>query len=151
VTLSGLHGLSAHAPGRTAIPNPQKLKGDRAELGVQALIRDLLGWPARRKLGAGRLDDVGDIDGVPDTVIQVADWKDAIAALRLKPLECEVQQARAGATFGATFLRLRGGGFRVILTPEQWSTYARESSMPESPCTVCGSFGHFTHRHKDVA
>jgi hypothetical protein len=107
--------------------NPSKRKGDRAELGVQALIRDLLGWPARRKLGAGRLDDIGDIDGVPDTVIQVADWKDTIAALRLKPLECEVQQERAGATFGATFLRLRGGGYRVILTETQWATYARES------------------------
>lgn len=35
--------------------NPAKAKGDRAELEVQALIRDLLGVPARRMLGAGRL------------------------------------------------------------------------------------------------
>lgn len=107
--------------------NPQKAKGDRAELGVQALIRDLLGWPARRKLGAGRLDDVGDIDGAPDTVIQVAAWARLDKVLRLKPLECEIQQARAGATFGATFIKLPGGTFRVVLTPEQWATYARES------------------------
>lgn len=113
--------------------NPQKRKGDRCELGVQSLIHDLLGWPARRKLGAGRLDDIGDIDGVPDTVIQCADWKDALTALREKPRQCETQQARADATFGATFLRLRGGEFRVVLTPEQWATYARESQPINQP------------------
>jgi hypothetical protein len=109
--------------------NPRKRKGDKCELDVQALIRDLLGWPARRKLGAGRLDDIGDIDGVPDTVVQCAAWslRDFATALRVKPLECEAQQVRAGATFGATFLKLPGGGFRVVLTPDQWATYARES------------------------
>ena len=38
-----------------------KRKGDRAELEVQGILRDLLGVPARRALGAGRKDDVGDI------------------------------------------------------------------------------------------
>jgi hypothetical protein len=51
--------------------NPSKRKGDRAELEVQALLRDHLGVPARRQLGAGRKDDVGDMAGVPNTVIQV--------------------------------------------------------------------------------
>jgi hypothetical protein len=51
--------------------NSSKRKGDRAEIEVQGILRDLLGVPARRKLGAGRLDDIGDIDGLPDTVIQV--------------------------------------------------------------------------------
>ena len=41
--------------------NPSKDRGDRAELEVQALLRDLLGVPARRMLGAGRKDDIGDI------------------------------------------------------------------------------------------
>jgi hypothetical protein len=111
------------------VANSAKRKGDRGELEVQTLIRDLLGWPARRKLGAGRLDDTGDIEGVPDTVIQCANWRDALAAIRVKPRECEMQQERAGATFGATFLRLRGGDWRVVLTPDQWATYVRES-MP---------------------
>lgn len=105
-----------------------KRKGDAAEREVQALIRDLTGWPARRKLGAGRADDVGDIDGVPDTVIQVANYADLARAVREKVPGCVVQQERAGATFGATFLRRRGGSFVVVLTPEQWATYARESS-----------------------
>jgi hypothetical protein len=139
------------------VTGSSKRKGDRAELEVQGLLRDLLGVPARRALGAGRKDDVGDIHGVPDTVIQVADWKDALRAVREKPLECEEQRLRGeslrhahgrtpenhtlvtgragenhevfslGATFAATFVRLRGGEYRVVLTPEQWATLWREA------------------------
>jgi hypothetical protein len=108
--------------------NPQKSKGDRAELEVQALIRDLTGWPARRQLGAGRLDDVGDISGVPDTVIQVASYADLTRAVREKVPECQAQQLRAQATFGATFLRRPGGVYVVVMTPHQWGTYAREAA-----------------------
>jgi len=108
--------------------NPQKRKGDKAELEVQALIRDLTGWPARRKLGAGRTDDMGDIDGVPYTVIQVAAYADLTRAVREKVPACVQQQARARATFGATFVRRKGGGYLVVMTPEQWATYAREST-----------------------
>jgi hypothetical protein len=106
------------------MPNPQKAKGDRAELEAAQLITDLTGYPARRKLGAGRLDDTGDIDGLPDTVIQVANWADVRAALRQKPLGAEQQRINDRAVFAATFLRLRGGLWRVALTPEQWAVYA---------------------------
>lgn len=108
--------------------NAAKRKGDRAELEVQGLIRDLLGLPARRKLGAGRLDDIGDIDGVPNTVIQVASYTDIARAIREKVPACEEQQARAGATFGATFVRRPGGRYAVVLSPEQWATYVREAA-----------------------
>jgi hypothetical protein len=108
--------------------NSAKRKGDRAELEVQGLIRDLTGYPARRKLGAGRLDDMGDIDGVPDTVIQAVSYKDIGRAISEKLPECEAQQARAQALFGATFVRRPGGKYVVVLTPEQWATYARESA-----------------------
>lgn len=107
---------------------PGKRKGDRAELEACELINDLTGAPARRKLGAGRQDDQGDVDGIPDTCIQIANWKDTARALREKPRECELQQHNAGATFGATFIRLRGGEWRVVLTPEQWATYWREAA-----------------------
>jgi hypothetical protein len=105
--------------------NSSKAKGDRAELEVQGILRDLLGVPARRALGAGRKDDVGDIHGVPDTVIQVADWKDALRAVREKPLEADAQ-ARNGEIV-ATFVRLRGGTYRVVQTPEQWAAMWREA------------------------
>jgi hypothetical protein len=128
------------------VANRSKAKGDRAELEVQGLLRDLLGVPARRALGAGRKDDIGDITGVPDTVIQVVNWKDVAKAVREKPLECEEQRERqqeyiwagrtrggqdialpSAPTFAATFVRLRGGEYRVVMTPEQWAAMWREA------------------------
>lgn len=113
--------------------NPQKAKGDRAELEVQELLRTLLGVPARRMLGAGRADDVGDIAGVPDTVIQVANYRDIARALREKVDSCPVQQERAGATFGACFIRRPGGRYLVAMTPEQFAALWREATAPTHP------------------
>jgi hypothetical protein len=110
------------------VTNTAKNKGDRAELEVQALLRDLLGVPARRKLGAGRMDDMGDIDGVPDTCIAVASYKDIARALREKVDPCVVQQQRMGALFGATFIRRPGGRYLVAMTPEQFAAIWREAA-----------------------
>ena len=107
--------------------NTHKRKGDRAELEVQALLREHLGVPARRKLGAGRRDDMGDIDGVQDTVIQVAALSRVAEGVREKPLEAERQRVRAGAPYAATFLRLKGGDYRVVMTPEQFFALWREA------------------------
>lgn len=105
-----------------AMTGGQKRKGDRCEREVEVLLRQLLELPARRKLGAGRHDDMGDIDGVPETVIQCASWGDALRAVREKPEEAERQREVAEAKYAASFIRLRGGSFRVVLTPEQWAT-----------------------------
>jgi hypothetical protein len=110
------------------VANPAKRKGDKAELEVQGIIRDLLGIPARRKLGAGRADDMGDIDGVDSTCIQVVSYSDIVRAIGEKLPECVAQQERMGATFGATFVRRPGGRYVVVLTPEQWATYWREAT-----------------------
>ena len=104
-----------------------KRKGDEAEREVAALLTDLLGLPVRRKLGAGRKDDVGDLDGIPDTVVQVVNRRDLWVAMRLKPPACEQQQQNAGATFGATAVRMVGGRWLFVLTPTQYATYVRES------------------------
>lgn len=103
--------------------NPKKAKGDRAELEAAALLTDLLGHPVRRKLGAGRQDDTGDLDGIPGHVVQVANWADAAAAVRIKPGEAEQQRLNANAAHAATLVRLRGGTWRVVLTLEQWARY----------------------------
>ena len=108
--------------------HPSKAKGDRAELAVQGILRDLLGVPARRKLGAGRQDDMGDIDGVPNTCIQVVDRADVARAIREKLPECVEQQARMGCDFGATFVKQRGGSFFVVMTPEQFAALWREAA-----------------------
>lgn len=105
------------------MPNANKQRGDRAEREAAELLTDLLNTPVRRMLGAGRQDDVGDLDGVPDHVIQVASWADTAAAARVKPKEAEDQRENAGAEFAATLVRFRGGKWRVVLTPEQWVKY----------------------------
>ena len=108
--------------------NPSKRKGDAAELEAATLIADLTGYPVRRKLGAGRADDTGDLDGVPDHVIQVCNWANVVAAVSQKPLGAEAQRVNAGAGYAATFVRIRGGTWRVVLTPEQWCAYVQATT-----------------------
>lgn len=104
-----------------------KRKGDSAEREAAAKLHDLTGWPVRRQLGAGRADDVGDLDGVPDTVVQVANWADISRVVRVKPLEAEAQRINAGATHAVTLVRLRGGEWRAVMTLEQVCTLLREA------------------------
>jgi hypothetical protein len=104
-----------------------KRKGDKAELEVQTMLRDQLGVPARRALGAGRKDDIGDITGIPDTTIQVANYASLDRAVREKLPELERQQANARATHAALFCRRIGGTWVVVLTPQMWFTLIREA------------------------
>ena len=106
--------------------HPSKRKGDSAELEVQGMLREQLGVPARRALGAGRKDDKGDIDGIPDTAIQVTNRKDLSSAVTEKLPELEQQMENADATFGALFCRRRGGKWIVVMTPEMWCAMMRE-------------------------
>ena len=101
--------------------NPQKNKGDKAEREVATLLSELTGKTVRRKLGAGRTDDTGDIEGIPNFAIQVADWKNKNAACLQKPTEAEDQRINLGVDHAATFVRFRGGRYRVVLTPEQFA------------------------------
>lgn len=106
--------------------SPSKRKGDRGELEVQAIFREHLGV-GRRALGAGRKDDIGDIHGVPQLTVQVANRADISAAVRHKPIEAEVQRIVADTPFACTFIRLRGGQWRVVMTPEQFMALYREA------------------------
>lgn len=107
--------------------HPSKRKGDKAELEVQGMLREELGVNARRALGAGRKDDVGDIDGVPDTAIQVTNTQDLSGAVTRKLPQLERQMLNAGATHGALFCRRRGGTWIVVMTPEMWFALMREA------------------------
>lgn len=109
------------------MPNPNKRKSDISELEVAALMRDHLGVPARRAFGAGRGLDEGDIVGVPYTAIQVVNSKHVADAVRNKPLQAEQQRLNAHQPFAATFVRLRGGEYRVVMTVEQWCAMYRET------------------------
>ena len=105
--------------------NAQKAKGDRAELEAAAHLMQVLGLPVRRRLGAGRQDDTGDLDGIPNHVVQVASWADTAAAARIKPPQAEQQRVNAQADHAATMVRFRGGTWRIVLTVEQWARYLR--------------------------
>lgn len=110
--------------------SPAKAKGDQAEREIAAILADLIGVTVRRKLGAGRTDDEGDLDGLEGVTVQVAWWpkKGPLRAVREKPLECERQRANAGTPLAVTFVRLHGGTWRAVLTPEQWATWYREAT-----------------------
>jgi hypothetical protein len=105
--------------------NPAKRKGDNGEREAAVILSDLTGFPVRRKLGAGRQDDTGDLDGIPNHAIQVANWADTAAAARIKPRGAEVQAKNANADYAATLVRFRGGTWRVVLTLEQWAKYIK--------------------------
>lgn len=107
--------------------NRQKAKGDNAEREIAKILADELGMNVRRKLGAGRQDDTGDLDGIPDTTIQVANWRDVVRAIREKPLGAEQQRHNVGTTFAAALIRLPRGDWRAVLTVEQFATYVRNS------------------------
>lgn len=103
-----------------------KRKGDAAEREVARILTDLLGVECRRELGAGRLDDMGDIR-LPRTVVQVANYRDIGRAIREKLPAAVEQQERAGALFGAVFVRRLGGEYVVCQTVAQWSAMWREA------------------------
>lgn len=120
------HDVAPKSPLGREMTGREKRKGDRAELEIAKLLADQLGLNVKRKLGAGRQEDTGDLHGIPNTVAQVAFWDDALRAVREKPVACERQQLNDGATFGVSFIRTQRGIWRAVMTVDQWATYARE-------------------------
>lgn len=116
------------------VSNPGKDKGDKGEREVQELLRSLLHLPGiRRALGAGRKDDVGDIDGVPQTAIQVAWWSNPLTAINAKIGDVERQRRNKRVRFGVLFVRrtrVRSGPpWIVVMTPEQFARMHKYAMM----------------------
>ncbi len=112
--------------------NPSKRKGDHAEREAAKLLAELTGWNIRRKLGAGRTDDTGDLDGVPDTTLQVKHHRDLAVALRHGLDDLRVQQANARTPFAALLLRRYRGRWIAVMELDQLATLLREATRPES-------------------
>jgi len=110
--------------------NPQKNKGDKAEREAAALLTKATGFTVERRFGAGAELDKGDLVGIPNTVIQVADRKDKSSACLEKPREVEDQRKNAKARYAASLIRWRGGNWRVVLTVEQFAEYVK-TTIPE--------------------
>lgn len=111
--------------------SPSKRKGDAAELAAAKALAELTGLPVRRKLGAGRADDTGDIYGVPDTTIEVKSYTDVARAVRDGLADLEREHANSGDTFAACLVRRRGrsgvDAWAVVMTLPQYATYVRET------------------------
>lgn len=101
--------------------NPQKNKGDKAEREAAELLTKITGYQVERRFGAGQEKDKGDLVGIPNTVVQVANYKDTSRACLIKPREVEEQRKNAGAKYAMTMVRWRGGNWRVVLTVEQYA------------------------------
>jgi len=109
------------------VTNPAKRKGDKAELEIAGLIRDLTGWPVQRRLGAGRREDAGDLYGIPQCTAQVKNCRDITRAIREAMLELDRQQGHGGTDFGVAFIRRPGGRWLAVQSVEQWATSHREA------------------------
>jgi len=108
--------------------NPQKNKGDKAEREACALLTEFTPYEVERRFGAGMENDKGDLTGIPDTVIQIANWKDTNAAVLQKPREAEQQRINAKASHAVTLVRYKkrpgckhGDNWRVVLTLGQYA------------------------------
>lgn len=113
---------------------PAKRKGDAGELEVAKRLADLTGWPVKRKLGAGRAEDTGDLYGLPQCTGQVKAYANVQRAIREGLPELRGQQANAGTTFGALFVRrLRQpeeSRWMVVMDLDQFATLLREATGP---------------------
>ena len=105
--------------------NPSKAKGDRAELEVAKLLSDLLGVPVRRRLGAGRTDDTGDLDGIDNHIVEVKSYADVTAGIRSALGGLDAKATNAGVDHAIGMLRRPGGEFVVVMTVHQWIKYLK--------------------------
>jgi Holliday junction resolvase len=85
---------------------PQKRKGSQYERDVVKWLRSM-GYPcAERAYGAGRHDDVGDIDGINGVVIECKNEKAIRIPQYLRELEDEM--THADAETGVVLIKKRG-------------------------------------------
>jgi len=101
--------------------NRNKAKGDRAERELATLLTDLLRTPIRRYLGAGRIDDIGDLDGMPNCAIQVKHWRDITAAITTGITQLAQQQRNANKPNGVLMIKHAKHGWLAVTTLEQWT------------------------------
>lgn len=107
--------------------SPAKRKGDSAEREIAAILADQLGIAVRRKLGAGRTDDEGDLDGIPNVAVEVKSYRDVARAIRDGLDDSVREQSNAGTDHGVAFIRRPGGRWFAAMTVEQWCSLYREA------------------------
>jgi len=109
--------------------NPQKRKGDRAELEAAKLLSDLTGYDVVRKLGAGRLEDTGDLYGIPGVVIQVRNYQNVTKAVSTARDDADQQarNMRPPTPFRFGMVRHPGGLWTCVLSPQAMAVWIAEA------------------------
>lgn len=107
--------------------SPSKRKGDKAELELARLLSDRLGINIRRKLGAGRIDDEGDLEGLSDWTIEAKNYANIADGINEGLKDLEREQANAGTIYGVCFVRRRGGRWIAVMDLDQIATVMRET------------------------
>lgn len=107
-------------------------KGSRGELEISRILADELGVRVRRKLGAGRTDDEGDLEGLADTCVEVKNFpKTGVAAAINEGLnDLQREQQNAGTTFGVLFVKRPRLGWIAVMDIPQFCTLWREATGP---------------------
>ena len=103
-------------------------KGDKAEREIAAILSDHLGVTVRRKLGAGRKDDEGDLEGLPGVTCEVKSYRDVTAAIRDGLDDLVREQANAGNALGVCFVRRPGGRWIAVMDVPGWCAWYREAT-----------------------
>lgn len=108
--------------------SPSKRKGDDFERHVAGLLTDMLGFPVRRALGAGRLDDVGDLDGIPGWALQCKAYKELSRAVGDVLRELPDQMNHRGVAMGAGIVKRPGSLMPFACIPlDVFATVIRET------------------------
>lgn len=107
--------------------HPSKVKGDRAEREIARILADLTGQDVRRKLGAGRADDTGDLVGFPGVTIEIKNYASVTEGIRHGLDDLEREMTNSGDPLGVCFVRRPGGRWIAVMTPEMWATWWQEA------------------------
>lgn len=105
-----------------------KRKGDNAELEIAKLLALELGVRVRRKLGAGRFDDEGDIDGLMNTTVEVKAYQDTARAISNALRDLEREHANTYNSFAVAFVKRPRLGWIAVMTVPQFCTMWREAT-----------------------
>lgn len=110
--------------------NPSKRRGDSAELEAARILEQHLGWTVRRKLGAGRADDTGDlyVTEHPEIVVQVKNWPSrTLASFHAARDDADEQARNNHSPFRFGMVRTRGGVWTCVTSVEAQAVWIREA------------------------
>jgi hypothetical protein len=139
--------------------NPSKAKGDRAEREAVFLLIDLAPDMvldnARRKLGAGRKDDMGDLEVFTDVTIQVKSLASVTNAVRQAADGAIVQAGRARTTHALGMAPIprasQAREVRWLASTYEWPTDLTDSDIVLRTGTTEAAVRHIRQKNDSLA